>query len=1033
MKRGASAAILLGILLVACALALARLAATADVGGVELARERVERVDPALRERLARGDLDLLVQWFAPAPTSAPSEYRELDSRVRAAFAAVERSAPARVRSQILTPEFDAEARRHAEALGVAPFRARRVVADGWSDTVVWSTLRVVVPGRGASVVRALTPDLAPALQTLIAAAVHEIEQPRRARIALSAPPGHTRLRELLRTLGDVRDVEFDADAAVPADVDLLWWIAEEEPGDRHAAALAALIERGGSAVVGASRFAARIEGAELVLDDSGPDPTRFLASIGVLADDAPLLEAPRADVGERGADWTWQVARSIGTSQDFRAFGAQPNGTLGFQAPTALRPDAERLRDSGADFVSLATSSERCFTLDAGTRRAEIARLARGDYGAAEPPRTLLALIRPHEPTRGSVVVASSASPFGDRSLEDANFVHAELVRVLVGNLASADRRVLAAVATSRPPPISGVSNAERWTARALCIALVPILLLAFAATRGAFGSIGTARRPLLFAGTAVLAVVGAGALAALFGPRIGFDPSRDGANALGPDLVDYARENGAVATTITTAFSDSSELPAELRPLARDLEQRCAALARESATWTYRELRPSDDDATVGLRWLSFSSNTEESGTSQQFHASVVIERGTQRRVLEFPDTAAFDHAEFRIALALRDVVRGDRARIAFASEPARVTPAEALEMYQQRGLFAPGTGDPFAAARALLAANGFDVTSVDPSRADDAVDPSALLVWMQPRRDATPGVERLARHLAEGGHALLAAQQHRIRPRQRADRAANAAIWPEPLFPDVDRGWLTELGVRIAPDLVLDAESGVLPTLGTRERDGRVESVTMELANPLVVRSTPTLRPTSAYTSGVGDLILPSPARIELDADRLRGAGLDARTILATSDRAWTVPWSGGDVPESAFTAGATPGDPLILGTAVTGIFPGDTSISKRVESRLLVLGASEPFTDARLRAPGSDHARWLLQSCAALALEPEFAAILARRPSVGGYRALGPRERILARSAVSVAGPLFVLALGLAWRWRRARRSAWSARA
>lgn len=1033
MKRGAPAAILLGILLVACALALARLAATAGVGGVELARDHVERVDSALEERLARGDLDLLVQWFAPAVTSAPSEYRDLDSRVRAAFAAIERAAPARVRSQILTPEVDAEARRHAEALGLAPFRARRIIADGWSDTVVWSTLRVVVPGRGASVVRAVTPDLAPALQALIAAAVREIEAPRRARIALSAPPGHARLRELLRTIGDVRDIEFDADAVVPEDVDVLWWIAEVEPGERHSVALEALVERGGSAVVGASRFAARIEGTELVLDDTGPNLASFLGSIGILVDDAPLLEAPREDVRERGAAWTWHVVRSIGTNQDFRAFGAQPNGTLGFQAPTALRPNAERLRERGAEFVSLATSSERCFTLAAGTRRVEVAELAGGTLGTAEPPRTLLALIAPHDPTRGSVVVASSASLFRDRGLGDEAFVHADVVRVLIGTLGSADRRVLAAVAKSRPPPITGVTDAERWTARAVCIALAPILLLSMALVRGAFGSIGTARGPLLLIGIAACAVGLVGTVAALLGPRIGLDPSRDGARALGPQLADFARESAGSATTITAAFSVASDLPPEMRPLANDLERRCAALARTTPNWSYRELRPTDDDATPGLRRLSLSSSTDESQTSREFFASVVIERGTARRVLEFSDPASFDHAEFRLALALRDVVFGKRARIAFASEPARITPAEALELYQRRGLFAPGTGDPFAAARALLTTNGFEVASLDPSRAVEALDSSTLLVWMQPRRDATPGVEILARHLARGGRALLAAQQHRIRPRQRAERGSSAAIWPEPLFPDVDRGWLPALGVRVAPELVLDAENGVLPTLGTRERDGRVESVTMDLANPLVVRSTPTQRPTSAFTTGVGDLILPSPARIELDAERLRSTGLNGRAILETSDRAWTVPWSGGDVLDSAFTSTATTREPLILGALVTGQFPAlsgaVSAVIPGVPGQLLVLGASEPFTDARLRAPGFDHARWLLQSCTALALEPELAAILARRPSVGGYRALGPRERMVARAATSVAGPLFVLALGLAWRMRRMRAASW----
>ncbi|MBL8863577.1 MAG: hypothetical protein JNK02_16425 [Planctomycetes bacterium] len=1032
MKPGTAATLALGLALLLVALWSSRLLRSAGAGGPEWGRAHPGRVEPELASRLARGELELAVQWFAPAPGSAPSGWDGVETRVAAAFAALERAAPLRVRAQVLRPEVDAEALLHAQALGLAPFRARRVVQDGWVDEPVWSALRVVVVGRGASVVRALTPDLAGSVQDLVAAAVREIETPRRARIALSAPPGHARLRALLRELGDLRDIDFDADADLAGDEDLLWWVVGAAPDERHARRIADFVERGGSVLVAASRFGARIEDDDLVLDEAGPDASRLFAELGAPADAAPLLEAPTTDAAGGAGSWTWHVSRSIGARQDFRALGAQPNGTLAFHAASALRPDLARLSETGATFTTLATSSERAFTLPGTARRAPLAALASGALGTAEPPRTLLALLAPDDPTHGSVVLSASASPFGDRALVEAHYAHAELVRVLAQGLASGERRVLAAVARARPARLAEAGAAERWTARLVCIALVPLGLVILGLARGAFGAARVAARPLAFLGAALALTALCGAAASALGPRPGFDPSLRGTRALPPELLAIATDT-ARDVPVAAAFhsSPSSSLPADLRPLARELADRLAALGRAVDGFGFREAAADDAEAArLGLRRLVRTSALDESRASTAFYASLVLERGGARRVLEFPDAAAFRHADFRVALALRDLERGARARVAFASSPARLTPAEAREHYQRRGLFAPGTGDPFGAARAFLLANGFDVVSVDPAlpAAERPVD-ADLFVWLQPRRDASVGLERLARHLAAGRPALVAAQQHRIRPRLRADRPGEATTWPEPLFPDVDRLWFPDLGLRLDTELVLDAESAVLRTVGTREAEVGVESVSMDLANALVVRSTPAGRPRSALTAGVGDLVLPSPARFVLDAQALARAGLVAQVVLATSPRSWTATWRGGDVPAAAFVPPAEPPGPLPLGVLVEGAFPdspaGGSPNPGAPRARLLLLGASEPFTDAHLDAEGYDHARFLLQACAALALEPEFAALAARRPSVGGYRVLDATERVVARAATLAAGPALVLVLAFLWRLGRAR--------
>lgn len=1038
MRTGRLPLAIVAFLGLGCALVAARIAASSPIG-LELGGARTSSLEPALAQRVERGDVDLLVQWFGPARTRTPHGYADVEAAVASTFAALQAASPAHVRTQILRPDSDEEARRHAEALGLGPFRARRIERDGWSESEVWSTLRVVVAGRGAGVVRALTPELAHDLQALIAAEIQEIEAPRRPIVALSAPPGHARLRQLLQEVADVQDVDFEADADLPADADLLVWIAPQRGEDRHVARLRSFVERGGSVLLAGSRWTARVEREALVLARTGVDHDAILAAFGLAADAGVLLESPPPEA--RGDDYAWQVARSIGSHQDFRAFGAQPNGTLAFVAPTALSASAERLRELGLSYTSLATSSERCFTLADQLNTVPLAELARGRAGRAQPPRALLALLSPHDPTHGSVVVAASASPFGDAGLAEEAYAHRELVRVLVGGLASAERRALASVARTRPPPLESSSRGERWTARAVCVALVPMLLLLAGLARGAFDVRDLSARGLPWALLVVAAVAVPGFIAIAIGTRTGAALTAGAGGRVAPELERLVRETTAARdVTITAAFSAPSRLPPELRPLAEDLLARCASLARSSPRLVFRELAPDALDTAAadaaGVRLLAGTSQRDEEMASHSFFASLIVDAGDQRQVLDFLDAGSFAHAEFRLALAFFGLQRGRPATLAFASEPVRTTPAEALELYQKRGLFAPGTGDPFASARALLERNGFRVVAIDPAHDDLPGDVDAF-VWLQPRRDASRMTAVLARHLQAGGRALVAAQHHRLRLRVRGD--SEPALWPEPLFPDVDRYWLPRIGVRLEPELVLDARHGEAVIEGTAERDGRVESVRMQLANPLLVRSTPDDRLRAPFTAGVGDLLLTSPSRIAFEPEELANRGLLAVPILVTSPRAWTHAWTGGVLSSGTFAVPDGTSGPFVLGVAIEGTFPGpetDPELptlpapARRGVGQLVLLGASEPFTDANLQLPDYDHARFLLQACAALALPEELAQLLARRPTTGGYRFLEPDQRMTARAFGLAAGPLLVLIGALAWRGLRSRR--WSPR-
>ncbi len=1035
MKPGRFTAVLLALVLLGCALCAARVAAALGAVGLEFGRARTASLEPALAGRVAQAPGGLLVQWFATPAERLPSEYAAVEQAVRALFPALEAAAPGRVRTQILHPESDPEAARYAAALGLVPFRARRIEHDAWRESELWSSLRIVHGARGAAVVRALTPELARDLQPLIAAHLAEIERPRRPVVALSAPPGHAKLRALLDTLADVREIDYDADARIPPDADLLFWIAPARADARHAARLASFLERGGSAFVAASRWTASYGPGELRFEPTGAPLDLLLPELGLSANPSRVLEAP-APEAEARADHAWHLLRSIGSRQDFRALGSQPNGTLAFAAPSPAAPLADRLLELGYAFSALASSSDRCFQVPADPATLRLEDLARGDVGTALPAQTLLAHLAPLDPTRGSLVYAASAALLSDASLDDPAFVHRELVRTLVRGLASPERRALSALARARPVPLPELSRAERWTWRGACVLLVPALLVLAGALRGAFrfgGASWTAGGPAL----AALAVVAAGLAAAALPARLGLDASAEGVNRLAPELTAIARQVAArTPLAIETCFSERQRLPPEMRAGADAARDLCAALARSAADVDTTDLAPDglaqEDAAARGLRTLRGTSQREEGLASHAFFAAIVLRAGGQRAVLEFPDAAAFDHLAFRVAVALHTLAAGRAPRVAVASDPLRMTPAEALEFYQKRGLFAPGASDPFAAARALLVRHGFEIAPVD-GRADRVPEDVDAFVWFQPRRDASRRATALARHLARGGRALVFAQPLRVRPRQRDDGRAEATLWPEPLFPDLDRLYLPSIGVQIAPEVVFDEHSGSLEIEGTAERGGQVFAARATVSNALIVRSTPAGRPATPFTDGVGDLLLPSPAHLRLDHDRLRELDLAARAVLTTSERAWTYPWTGGMLPRESLPPPGARVDRLVLAARIAGTFPGpevdpalgaarDDAVTA-ARGELVLVACSEPFTDANLRLAEYDHARFVLQATAALALPADVQAVLARRASAGGFRLVEPSQRLAWRAFGLAAGPLLLL-VGVAF-WRRAR--------
>jgi hypothetical protein len=471
------------------------------------------------------------------------------------------------------------------------------------------------------------------------------------------------------------------------------------------------------------------------------------------------------------------------------------------------------------------------------------------------------------------------------------------------------------------------------------------------------------------------------------------------------------------------------SDDLPPELAPVPARVRDLLRGLEPALQDGLRFERRSADDldaaqRAQVAARGIAAHTATfagADARGAAQVTCALALECGGVERVLDFQGPDALAHLELRLALALGRLAGEPRARgrIAVASDTPRLSPAEAHLEYQVRGLFAPGGADVYADARALLARIGFELTPVDPVAARIPPE-SDLFLWLQPRRDVERLRAALAAHVAAGGRALVAAQQHVLRARQLESRGFRTLHWPEPQFPDLEQGWPADLGVRLARELVCDLESAAtrLPTEVERLGTGR-EFVLQESLLPFQVRV--------LSRAGAGDQLFIGPSHIELDRELLARHGLAAEVLLETSARAWTIDWRGGYLGEAEFSAPERFAGPLPLAVRVRGTFPppGGEIPAGGAPGELVLIGASEAFQNPNLRRDGYRADHLLVDLVVRGALGDDFARIAERRPRAAGFEAPAPQRRLRLRAWTIAGWPALLALAALVWRVARRR--------
>jgi hypothetical protein len=1020
---------------------------------------------------------NLAITYLVSSRHDMPSHFKGVETQVRSLLEVLRRLAPDRVDYRVIDPQVSGDVgAAYAARRKVSPVSVRRVLRDEHDEKKIWSSLVLAYQGHPDILIQGIETTHLPHLEQLILQHLRSLTRPVQPSFAVAAPAGYEVFPQILSQNGPVVYVNMDVPRPhLPLDTDIFFWL---EPGRVTAAHLRQLrryIASGRSVILAGSAYT-----VEYLFDGDGSGSDASATSIryrvhrsppaweqllrpfglrplpDLLMDrNAGALSIAFGDKGPIEVDAPFHL-RNLPAFRDFRNFRSPARGGLSFVAASALEIDPQKVSAAGFRADVVATTTEHAWVRALPEGYFDNDDLS-ADSPLTVPKQNLMVLLTPDDLWSGQILVAASASPFRDGIITRAGYGHAVVIKDLVRTFADPQRLVRTRVVRPQAESLPPMTDASRVFWRGFVVFLFPLLLLLVPARRLWQSSEGRSRwgallarrgraalRPLAV-GLLLVVSLGAGLAGALRG--IGPDLTADGNNT--PDPTTLLRlERNRDTLTGDLVISPRAAMPTALK----GVETRIISLFDRAgialnvvrpATLTRPQLEALHAD---GAGPFEVERVQRDTLVAFQVWSALQLKKGDRATVVPRLDASTLEHLDFLIAAAIRRLDSGKAPMISVVSDLPRLSPAEALEDYQKKGLSAPGGVDVYSLLKELLTDYGYRLHHVNPRYPALATDSDAVL-WLQPRRDSGPVIELVSAFLSRGGQTVVAMQHFNIQQRQYRGTGFKTVYWPQPQFQDLDR-YLRLVGVEQVREVLMDRTRHRL-TLDTQvNRTAVREYNPQEVALPFLIRSVGAhYAPDSPVTANLGDLLFIWGNRFALDSSLLAAGGFRTDVLITTSDRAWAYPWKGGWLPPEVlaphdYLTGRQP-----LAVSISGPFPAagfaeneegrkrlvalprseSRSAADNSEGSLLLLGSSEMFKNHRLHTPGFQHAQLLLNAVALATHGPEMARLQARHRPPRGFAFVDSTSKTWWRLFAVGAGPMAMIAYGLArHRRRRGRR-------
>ena len=919
--------------------------------------------------------------------------------------------APDHIDYRIVDPDSE-PGRAYAIQKKAAPFHVRDIQRDEHSEQTAWSSLVIAYGDHPEILIPRITSSDLPYLEHLLLAHLKALTHPPRPVIAVSAPQQFGLFTKFLGQWGDIALADSNA---IPSDADIIFWI---DPTTANPRALQNAIDKGRTVVLAGSPYFIdyAVNGAGKVTFRAYFNAVweKFLAPLGIRPQADLLMDQSHGAILFRDEkDKIHQInapfhLRVMPGFYDLKGFLSPARGALNFVSAGALTADSRAVSDYHLDILGTTTDNTyiQPIPTEPFTNNYLKETLTIGK-------QNVMLRLRHRDPWKGEILVLATSSPFRDGIFNQPNYAHRVFLQTIMRTFTDQDRIVRGRVKRPSSPPIPQLSTTSRVIWRICVVFVVPLILLTLGVCLYYSKQMRVSFRLLpLRAGIAILVLIIASRLWSYQWGQL-LDLTAEKIHIPLPFSREQIQNQVPKADLI---IPTRAHLPPALKKVETESIARLNSLG---INYTLR--RPKDLSTAylsrIGLHPYQVKTVRDDEKISQSIISGLLLHRPGSATIIPRLDDRTTDHLEFLLTTAALRLSTGKTPHIALVAESPRLSPAEAHE-YRQKHLSPPKGADVFSELKTLLRTYGYRVSYVNP-RTPHLPPQTDLVIWMQPRRDASPMIALLSQHLGRGGSAIVALQHYNIQQRQYSGEDFETVYWPQPQYQDLNR-YLEPLGIAQAREVLMDQTRSHLALETQIYRRAVREYDAQEVALPFLIRAVPpNFDTTLPITRQLGDQLFIWGNRFVSDPHRLQMYNLTVTPLITTSNRTWAYHWSGGWLPKTAFSPDSLLLSHQPLALLVTGTFPlavfnaSSPTLTHPIpnpKGNLLLIGSSEMFKNEHLYAPGFQHEQFLLNAVAYLTHGPKFADLQARRKIAPGFSHLSPDQKILWRVLVVGLGPL-----------------------
>ena len=918
--------------------------------------------------------------------------------------------APDRIDYRIVDPDSE-PGRAYAIEKKAAPFHLRDIQRDEHGEQTVWSSLVIAYGDHPEILIPRITSSDLPYLEHLLLAHLKALTHLPRPVIAISAPQQFGLFTKFLGQWGDIALADSNA---IPPDADVIFWL---DPTSANSSVLQNAIDKGRTVVLAGSPYF-----IDYSVNDTGEVTYRtyfnatwekILAPLGIRPQSDLLMDQSQGPILFRDKkNKIHQInapfhLRVMPGFYDLKGFLSPARGALNFVSAGALTVDSRAVSDYHPDI--LGTTTDNAYIQPLPTEPFTNSHLKEAPTIGKQ---NVMLRLRHKDPWKGEILVLATSSPFRDGIFNQPNYAHRVFLQTIMRTFTDHDRIVRGRVKRPSSPPIPQLSATSRVIWRVCVVFVVPLILLIlgvclyYSHMRVSFGHLS-----LRTCIAIVVLIIASPLWSYQWGQLLDLTAEKI------HTPLSFSREQ--IQNQIPKAdliIPTRAHLPPALKKVEMETVARLNSLG---INYTLR--RPKDLSTAylnrIGLRPYQVKTVRDDVEISQSVISGLLLHYLGSATIIPRLDDRTTDHFEFLLTTATLRLSTGKTPHIALISESPRLSPAEAHE-YRQKHLSPPRGADVFSELKTLLRTYGYRVSYVNP-RTPHLPPQTDLVIWMQPRRDASPMIALLSQHLARGGRAIVALQHYNIQQRQYSGGDFETVYWPQPQYQDLNR-YLEPLGIPQAREVLMDQTRSRLALETQIYRRAVREYDPQEVALPFLIRAVPPhFDTTLPITRQLGDQLFIWGNRFVPDPHRLQMYNLMVTPLISTSNRTWAYHWLGGWLPKTAFSPDSLLLSHQSLALLVTGTFPladfksQDLTLrypTPHLKGHLLLIGSSEMFKNEYLYAPGFQHEQFLLNAVAYLTHGPQFADLQARRKIAPGFSYLSPDQKILWRVLVVGLGPL-----------------------